>query len=171
MRGDLLFYRSQGTLADTLITRATHGPFTHVAVDLGDGTLIEAQASGIKRAPIPNQGQIRVPLTTWQSRGEGYGLTVAFEWLTAQVGASYGWLDIASQAMRLLGLPVFLVRLHSLDCSDLVARFMLLAGCGPNLALDVVDDATQISPNDLARALGILKEWPLAKADRLALGA
>ena len=48
MRGDILFYTPTDWIG-SLVAWATNGPFCHVAIDMGDGTKIEADSNGIVR--------------------------------------------------------------------------------------------------------------------------
>jgi hypothetical protein len=51
MRGDLLFYTPTDWIGK-VICWATNGPFSHIAIDLGDGTKIEADWKGIEQAEV-----------------------------------------------------------------------------------------------------------------------
>lgn len=151
--GDLLFYHGHGALAETLIERATAGPFCHVEVDLGDGTSIGALSRGITRHTVPTPDAIGQA-----SHGlDEARIPAARIWLFSEVRQHYGWWDIAAdiaQALlpqRLGSCTPFLVMPSQLDCSALAATFLTIAGFA--LPAHMIADLHRVSPNDLARVL------------------
>jgi hypothetical protein len=161
----------------------TQGPFAHcgvverVEVSPGDGaiqlTTIEALSrSGVTRQTFP------LLLTALQAEGaspraltfahcaaqmEPHRVAYALAWAGRQVGAPYGWLDIAADVLKAL-LPhalgsrtPFLVSPSAFDCSALCVTYLLVAGYEwlPDAAVAAPE---QQSPNDIGRLLGILKE-------------
>lgn len=150
MRGDLLFYKGGGSIPDALIQWRTKGPFVHVEVDMGDGTAIGALSEkGVTKHPL-RPFPVFVHLKTTPKRIEE-GIT----WLEAHIGDPYGWADILDQVITLF-LPKgwVITQQHGFDCSDLVCRYIELAG-GLDLS-GLPDDPALISPNDLARKAGLL---------------
>lgn len=156
-RGDLLLYRSDGTLPARLISWATQGPYVHCEVDLGDGTTIGALTRGVSHY-IPTRKNLAravvVPLNVLLERVE-----TGIAWLQKQVGSEYGWVDIFNQALLFLKLPkLFFFIPGTFDRSDLVARYLEIAG---GLDLGSLGDSPGLcSPNDIARAAGLLPPKP-----------
>jgi hypothetical protein len=170
-----------GDRIDALIVAATAGTsggdFAHcgvverVEVSPGDGaiqlTTIEALSrSGVTRQtfPLPPQADAARALTFAHcaAQMEPHRVAYALAWAGRQVGAPYGWLDIAADVLKAL-LPhalgsrtPFLVSPSALDCSELCARYLLVAGY-EWLPDAVVAAPEQVSPNDLGRLLGVLK--------------
>lgn len=146
----LLFYRSRGRWYERLISWATHGPFVHVALQTPDGSLISAQPQGVVREtlnPADEPFIARLSLTP----ASPASASLALAWATKKIGFRYGWADILSQGLRLLGSQFYLGRLHSLDCSDLAGCYAALYTNDPTLMSWVLDARQEISPNDLAR--------------------
>ena len=150
MYGDILLFPSGGTVYEWFVVKFTHGPYTHCAVDLGDGTDISAHPEGV----TVEQTQANVQLVSVASQARPENLGAAMVWLKLQLGKSYGWLDVLSAALHAVGINLYLGQSDHLDCSDLVATYLdILEGKQviPYHHLDIV------SPNDLARRLGALK--------------
>lgn len=153
--GDLLFYRGDGSLFDQLIQWRTRGPFTHVEVDVGGGQSIGALSAGVTRHVI-STGRRTPDVAPTSVKCLPDRLPMALDWLAQQVKQPYGWWDIADDGLS-LALPhgPFVVVSRHYDCSDLSARFLWVAGYP--LPADLIDAPQLVSPNSLARALGILK--------------
>lgn len=151
MRGDILLFKTDGSLSAWFISKFTHGPFVHVAIDLGDNTEIAAHPRGVSRQDIYlNKGEmVRVPLG---ERANSFFLERAVGWLESQVGEPYGWVDIIDSALGILGLPIFFFERNHHDCSTLASLFINRLGLD-DLYIDTPD---LVSPNDLARILHIL---------------
>lgn len=170
-RGDLLFYRTQGTVLDDVIRAATGGPFVHVEVDAGDGTSYGAQSSGI--------GHYRrlsgAHLAAWPTSAHvsPIALNRLLAWAAMQVGRPYGWLDCLDGGLHdvVTGLPTALpLGLPDLlrgvlvaapiltipgawDCSSFAVRCLTVAGYTlPEGMSQTPDDVT---PEALARVLGV----------------
>lgn len=146
----LVFYRSQGKWYERLISWATKGPFVHVAIQLEDGSLIAAETTGVQHEAFDPADEPFVQRHPLQPATPA-SATLALTWATKKVGSRYGWTDIISQGFRLLGSPLFIGRLHSLDCSDLAGCYAALYTNDPTLMSWVLDARQEISPNDLAR--------------------
>lgn len=87
----------------------------------------------------------------------------ALSWLIDQENAAYSWADIGNDILPRF-LPTwfplsfrFKQAGHAYDCSDLVARFLDVAGALPLASLG--GDAQTVTPNDLYRALYV-RHWP-----------
>lgn len=151
MRGDILFYKGDGTFAGALIQWRTRGPYIHVEVDLGDGTAIGAHwQTGVSQHPVDYSRATVYTLPTTPERIE-----TGIQFLQSCVGDPYSVRDILNQA-----LTVFFPHLrlspdaHAFDCSDLVAHYVELAG---GLELGLLGKTPDlVSPNDLARHAGLL---------------
>lgn len=169
MRGDVLFYSGGGSLADRLISWRTHGPFVHVEVDLGDGTAIGSlSSSGVDQHPVDYTRAV-----VYRPSLKPDEIEAGIAWLRSHVGDPYGWGDILNFVLTLFvpNSPLVLAQRHGFDCSDLVARYLEAAG-GTNLGpqsenetlsaqsarLARFDETSLLSPNDLARALGVLSQ-------------
>jgi len=155
--GDILFYFPH-TWTGELVARATDGPFSHCGIAVAPHVSVEALGRGITAVsnPVPDQ-VASVGLTLAADRHR-----YARKFLFGMVGKPYGVLDIAADVLKAV-LPQslgsrtpFLVSPSALDCSDLATRFLLLAGYRW-LPVEMAMDTTRVSPNDLARALGLIK--------------
>lgn len=159
MRGDLIFYVAGPVWYERLIAHFTHGPYCHVEVDMGDGTAIGAYRNGVRQRPIPGDRlTVRFPLHASSPDRLADGLS----FLTAEIGKSYGWADIFNQVLKILRSPIFLSEPGEYDCSDLVTRYVCLCG-GPVFAAlgDRAQEPHMVTPNDLARAAGLIRSEPV----------
>lgn len=147
MRGDILFWPAGNSLSDRVISWFTKGPFVHVAVDMGDGTEISAHSEdGIRRRPIPNRDDLTV-----YSIG-GYAETLwGTMFLKEQIGKRYGFANVLNAILKRVRIPWRVFHVNRYDCSSLVAHYL------EHCRIDLSDDDEAISPNDLARGLGLLK--------------
>jgi hypothetical protein len=180
--GDIILYPAQPSdWTDALIASATSngnpdacyvhcGVVEQVEVSPGDGALqittIEALTRGVSRVTFPLYADVtpeRVP-TFARIAGDMEPLRIAhgLAWLSRQVGARYGWADIAADALKAL-LPhtlgartPFLIAPSAFDCSDLCTRYLLTAGY-EWLPDEAIAAPERQSPNDLARLLNVLK--------------
>lgn len=160
--GNIIFVRpGDQDWEGQLVARMTHGPYCHVRIQIRDGEVIEAVAGyGVVESNLGNPDPADVAdiaITLEYARREH-----AFKWLQNQLGRGYSYLDIAADALKLI-LPKwlgsetpFLVRPSRYDCSSLATLFLLAAGY-QWLPDELVSDPFRASPNDLARALGVLK--------------
>lgn len=149
MRGDIIFWRASRNIFDQIIARFTNGPFCHVSVDLGDGTDISAQHDGVKIRPLPETAVVvRLSLP------QGARIDDGVAYMESELGNGYGFIDIINQVLRILRSPVFLSARDQYDCSDLVARYVLVTG-GLDLG-EMGEEPHMISPNDLARVAGLI---------------
>ena len=160
--GDIIFVRPDpGDWAGRLVAHATGGPYCHVRIRLSLGEVVEALARGVCRDALvaePDPSDVAAVGAGLEQERRNHALG----WLLMQVGKEYSVLDLVADGVELL-LPQrlgsrtpFLVAPSHYDCSELATRFLLLAGYEwlPNrLAMD----PQRVSPNALARALGVLK--------------
>lgn len=165
-RGDLILYRSTGRWYERLITLATHGPYTHVAI-VADTTsvscairpaclsaVIAADTQGIRYDALPHADDMHtvVSLAPYATPD---GIERGMAWAEQQRGRKYGWLDVVYQGVKFLwpGNPLrFGIEGHY-DCSDFACRYLIHAGVA--MPDDYLDSYT-VTPNDLARWAGLL---------------
>ena len=140
-------------LTGQVVARATNGPFCHVAIDLGDGTKIEADWTGVVR----NADNKRAVAATFNTKPHAPQLADGIAWLKKQIGDPYGKEDIVNQVLRLMGIKVYIAAPKNYDCSDLAADFLVHAGAGKLLG-KFEDNLHLVTPNDLARVLGVKAE-------------
>lgn len=160
--GDIVFVRPDPSdWIGRLIAHATNGPYCHVRVAISHFEVIEALPTGIARTTLAHNPD-PADVAAVGDALEMVRLSHALVWLMKQVNDGYGFLDIAADIVKAL-LPQrlgsrtpFLIAPRSFDCSQLGAAFLLLAGF-EWLPDEIVLDAARCSPNDLARALGVLK--------------
>lgn len=156
MRGDLILYEAvAGVPFDWLIAHFTHGKFAHVEIDLGDGTMVSEHGNGLTRSNLDSKrphvlvhpkGNIEAGIA-WVSR----------ELLAAQKDGEvheYGWLDIFTEAVKVLGGKLTVGAEGQWDCSDFATRYLLAADAAGPLG-DAAANPGSVSPNDLARAFGV----------------
>lgn len=148
MRGDILLYRSTGSLFDRLICWRTQGPFVHVGVDIGDGTMIDSRfREGVSRHSAQYGNALHIPLATYTTPDR---IEAGIEWLYSKIGDGYSVADIFDFFPGVRALRIRVGEAHAFCCSHLVAQYLDVAG-GISLAkLD--DDLNTISPNDIYRA-------------------
>jgi hypothetical protein len=162
--GDLIFFSCHGPLLrqlpEHLVCWATHGPYPHVGIVRSPTESIEALAyAGVVRHPLPS-GYAAVAYTSQRLSEKGLGIGLA--WLDRKVAARspYSPLDLVMDGVRAFlprawsGTP-FLVAPGRFDCSELATRFLLIAGFD-GLPDALLEEPSLASPNDLARALGLL---------------
>lgn len=148
MRGDLLFWPSDGSLVSRAIALATKGPFVHVSVDLGNGSDIGAEQQGVAQHALPNTDR----LIRWSPAAEAERIEIGIHFLSGEIGNKYGYTNIVNAALKLFGLPYRLARLDRYDCSSLVTRYLEKVGVDTG---DLGEEPDSVSPNDLARWLKI----------------
>lgn len=176
--GDVILYPAQpGSWSDLLISEATGGPFVHcgvverVEVSPGDGALlittIEALTRGVSRVTFPLYPDVtpaRVPTFARIAGGmEPLRIAHGLGYLGRQVGRTrYNWAAIAADALKAL-LPrtlgsrtPFLIMPSALDCSQLCTEYLLTAGY-EWLPDEAIASPERVSPNDVARLLGVIK--------------
>ncbi len=160
--GDLIFVR-QNDWSGQLIAQETRGPYSHVQIVVSATAVIEALPRGITRTSLTSD-TLPAPADVAPT---GRRLAVdrrahALGWLASQVGQGYGWLDLLGDVVGILlppqlgGRTPLLVAPSRYDCSDLATRFLVLAG-HKWLPDALAMDPARVSPNDLARATGVLK--------------
>jgi hypothetical protein len=161
--GDLIFVRpAADDRIGQIVARETDGPFCHVRIRLSADMQIEALArAGVVRSFV----QIEPDPADVANIGptlEADRLAHMLAWLIQQEGQPYGGLAIVADVVKALLPPrlgsrtPFLVAPSRYDCSALACQAVVLAGY-KWLPDALATDVTRCSPNDLARALGVLK--------------
>lgn len=159
-RGDVVLFETSGSLTDLIISTATKGPYTHSEIDLGNGEMIGSQAGGLTRhKDTPGRNVVLFRPPTSQANIEAGLAWVEHAW-SEQVkskGAAhtYGWMDWISDFFKMIGHPLVFSKPGQWDCSEFVTRYLIAAEAEGPLGSQA-DDPVLISPNDLARAYGIL---------------
>lgn len=157
MRGDILFYRADD-LGGKLIQWRTHGPYTHVCVDVGTddvGNPLVVEARWPK-VLLDGPGH---PLWRVTPELNLKQVTNALAWLKTTVGEEYNvWNIVANVFPFLLGNVKVFGTPTAFVCSQLTCYFLLKAGFTfpEGFNLDEKSMAL-VTPNDIARLLGILK--------------
>ena len=154
MRGDLLLMKSGGSLRDRCVAWFTRGPYVHVEVDLGDGTTIGSHSEdgvSYRAWRFPERVDV-VPLS---ERAPRERIEAGIAWLVEQLGHGFSWASIADFALP-EGVSTFLLGRESIyNCANLVAKYVEITG-GLELPYGKRPPTT-LSPNDIARAVGLLK--------------
>jgi uncharacterized protein YycO len=142
----LLFYRPQGLTK--LIAVATRSPYYHVAIGVGDDTVIEAIPSGVACRDVNPVGRKRCFVTIAPPEGTR---AAAVAWAQTQIGAGYD-----SRNMLGLVLDLMLAHVHvnyvagdGYTCGEFVA--LAFERAGVRLFPDI--DAADVLPADFARFL------------------
>jgi len=162
MRGDFVLYQAKkGNLADWLVSRFTNGQFVHVEIDLGDGTFVGEHGTGILVHPADNS--VKADFVTPVSKDGQAGIEAGMRWVEGVIeeerknpqAHEYGWLDITADVFKVFGQKVILRKKGEWDCSHFVAMYLHIANADGPLGHLMASPET-ISPNDLARAYGVL---------------
>ena len=154
MRGDVILYKSSGSLFDKMIEWTTRGPYVHVEIDLGDGKFIGAHNKPGDSGIVVHEGHPGRNVTPFTPKAAPDDLEAALKWAEAQVGKEYGWFDIISNGIKVLGIPLTLGEPGHWDCSDFVTRYLIIARASGPLGR-LAEDPGLVSPNDIARAYGV----------------
>ena len=157
MRGDIILFASVGKWTDKVIVWADkdHGKFVHVEIDLGGSKSIGEHTAGLLIHNTPTQpGIVFVSLKHIPSSEIEHGLLWATQFAARPLERrEYGWLDIAADALKIVGLPHVPGIPSQMDCSDFVYQYLNRVGAVPKA--DRGRDPATISPNDIARMFGI----------------
>lgn len=166
-RGDYVVVRSSGWAArliqlGNLIARLRRRQapgswrWNHAAIDIGDGTLVEANPHGVQRMPVTEYDpteylEAHVDLTDHER-----DLIVAYA--IAHIGTPYGWVDIVALALLTFGvrpewLDRFAARTDRLVCSQLVAYAYATAGVDLTPPGEDAGRPWTVTPGDLAAVI------------------
>ena len=150
MRGDILLYRSGGSLKDRVVCWYTRGPYCHCEIDLGDGTSVGAHSEdGISRRSWAIVD--RIVAVSLHERTTPERIEVGIAWVMGHVGEPFSWASIAAHVLpRWLAFRLF-GRQCVYDCANLVAGYLAIVD-GRTLPPGRTG-AVIVSPNDIAEAL------------------
>lgn len=149
-QGDILFYSHTGLL-QTAIKLVTHSRFTHTAIDVGDGTIIQAIDKGIAQTTYEPAAVV------WHYRDhttdfDREDLAQAMTWLLSMVGKPYGVSDLIG-GLNIFSRFLYFAKPDAYDCSALATEFLVKAG-GVDLG-ELGLDPHLATPGSLARQLGV----------------
>lgn len=161
MRGDFVLYEAKpGSLADWLVAHFTNGPYVHVEIDMGNGLFVGEHGNGITihKMDAGRGARFVTPVST-----EPGGIDAGMQWVQMVIQESekspkshrYGWLDIVVDVAKIMGAKITFQKSGAWDCSHFVALYLQVAYAAGPLG-DMIADPASISPNDLARAYGVL---------------
>jgi uncharacterized protein YycO len=130
---------------------AVYAHWSHSALIVEvDGTLVEAEISGVRRNPIARYRADEYHLVRLGSVFSPEGRARAVDYANTQVGQGFGFLDMFGASVYLLvGWPLRLVRSGHEICSGLVVRALQAGGLVPEL------DPVLTLPADLAKLFDI----------------
>jgi uncharacterized protein YycO len=146
-----------GTTMCALIHRTTRSKWNHVALDIGDGLMVEATNKGVRVNSIRSTDEIRritVPLRLCPECAIlgylGNDLEEVLAWSTGRVGWTYGFRNAFWCGFR----TVFPGAAHvkhgkTIICSELVSEALARAGH------DWDKDYALVSPGDVAEHFGL----------------
>ena len=143
MRGDLLFYTPKDWIG-SIVAWSTNGPFSHVAIDMGDGTKIEADWNGIVRVKTIN----RAIAARFETGNIVPKLDDGMKWVQDQLGNPYGKEDILNQVLRLMGFKFYIGEAKRYDCSDLAVS---ISSSTPDAGWLLGSNRGQAAPGDSKR--------------------
>lgn len=164
MRGDFVLYEGKpGNFADWLIIHFSGGgPYVHCEIDLGNGLFVGEHGQGITVHKMDHT--IKSDFVTPKSKEGQKGIDLGMQWLNKVIAEAqkdqnshrYGWLDIAVDVARIFGARLTLQRTGAWDCSHFVTLYLQVADADWPLGR-LTQEPETVSPNDLARAYGVIK--------------
>lgn len=142
----LLFHRPRGL--SQIIPLVTRSPFYHVAIGVGDDTVIEAVPSGVRCRNVNPGGRKRHFVTIAPPDGSR---AAAVAWAQTQIGNGYDSRDFAGLILdrMLTHLHVNYVAGDGYTCGEFVA--LAFERAGARLFPDI--DAADVVPADFERFL------------------
>lgn len=162
MYGDLIFYRpAKRNLFGRLIAHCTKGDFSHVSISMTlfgmpgsapDAANIGAHLDGIRISETALEGGEKVTAAVPADLG---AKLKGVAWAFSHLNMPYGKQDILSNVLKLFGCPFYIGQRDHYDCSEFAARY--LQECGVELPEALEEALPLVSPNDLARFLGIIQ--------------
>jgi hypothetical protein len=166
MRGDVLLYRTGGILKDRIVCAYTAGPFCHGEIDLGDGTCVGAHSEdGITRTHEHLLGR-RVVISL-QEMTDPEHIEAGIAWVMRHVGEPFSWASIADLVLPTWLSTLLFGRRSAYNCANLIPTYLEIDG---RVALPSDKRTPALaSPNDIARAFGVLEQargWRHARVCR-----
>lgn len=151
--GDILFYKSRGSITDRIIAWFTGSRYVHVGIALDNRNQIEARSNGVIRSIIAKD---RVG-AIWKMPDpplDAEQLTRALVWLQMNVGKQYSYVAILDSVIEKIYHSAYVVQLNHYDCSGLASDFLMRAGYEDKLATILKNTGPdEITPAMLAKAL------------------
>ena len=149
-----------GTLMCALIHFTTRSRYNHVALDIGDGMMVEATAKGVSVNPIRSSDEIFRMTPQLDFEGpcpgqmcgmpyHGDDLEQVLAWSTGRVGWKYGYVTAALCGLRNMFPGWSIVQDKAVICSQLVSEALERAGH------DFGKSTEKVSPGDLAEHFGV----------------
>jgi hypothetical protein len=129
---------------------AAYAHWSHSALVVAeDGTLVEAESTGVRRSPISRYKAGEYHLVRLGPEFAHENRMRALEYATAQVGKAFGYLALSGAALFLVfGWPLKVMRRDHQICSGLVVRALQAGGLLRDL------DPSLTLPADLAKIFG-----------------
>jgi uncharacterized protein YycO len=142
------------TIGEKRAFRGADSPFAHwshcALVVAEDGTLVEAESTGVRRSPISRYEASEYHLVRLDPEFEPRDRQRTVEYASAQVGQAFGYLALFGAALFVLfGWPLKLMRRNHQICSGLVVHALQAGG------LMMAVDASQTLPADLAKMFAV----------------
>jgi hypothetical protein len=171
MRGDILLYRTGGILKDRIVCAYTAGPFCHGEIDLGDGTCVGAHSEdGITRTR-EHLLERRVVISLREITNAEH-IEAGIAWVMCHVGEPFSWASIADLILPAWLSTLLFGRRSDYNCANLIATYLEIVS--PLDRPSISSPQKLISPNDIARAFGLLppaRSWRHTRACRVAAAA
>lgn len=105
-RFDLLFTFDTRSWTSRLISLIDNGPWSHVAIVTGDGTVIEATTSGIREDSISMYSARRFRLGLYRVEGGIQNPDAGITWARSKIGKEYSYKKAAiSGLQKMLSIP------------------------------------------------------------------
>ena len=159
----ILFHRPTFGLMTSLIHLTTRSRWNHVALDIGDGKMVEATSSGVRVNRIASQDEMLVvrgalnPAAALCSGGpdrtlQYFGprtLETVLAFGAARVGWRYGYLNAFMCGLRHVFPGLTVKAPDTIICSELVAEALERAGH------DFGKDSANVSPGDVAEHFSV----------------
>lgn len=158
MRGDILLFRGEG-LRDRYVCAYTGGPYCHCEIDLGDGSSVGIHMDDGLTYRWNHLPERRETLAL-SATADPERIEAGIAWVLERLGERMSWASLADLAMpRWLSTMIF-GRRSQYNCANLVAYYVDITG-GLPLSCGKCPPLT-LSPNDIARAAGLLPPNPAA---------
>ena len=158
--GDVLLFEEKsfgtGDIFGDLVVEFTHGPFVHSEVQTDDTHSIGEIELGLEAHPIPTTYKSVVTIPIQGAIETGLAWVGGQNLAALQHKRPYGFASLANAAFKMLHLPLRIAIPNEWDCSEFVTLYLEQARAVPPTLAALLSDRSAISPNDIARAFGIL---------------
>lgn len=152
-KGDIIFYSRTGPV-DMLIRWWTRSRFSHTAVDIGDGRMVESGIHGIREIPLDLKDATVWSYSEHATDQDPKDLEKAVELMKrlASLGIPYGYNDFFINALPFARFFHTVMPNHY-DCSALCTEFLIEAGGVDLCGLET--DLHLVTPASLSKCLGV----------------